>query len=191
MPAQYIPIIASVAGLVLTILAYVFIMPKKKDGKFTNAFSQWMHDFFHFKRLFIEDVLKFCYILATVTCVCMGVLYLIGMESYGYYGSRSTFLQGFLMLLLGPILLRLFYEMGIMAILLVSNVIEINKKMGPLHGEEKPAAPVAPVKPVAPVQQPVAPVAPAQPAGWFCPNCGTKNDAGNCFCCNCGTKNPN
>lgn len=93
--------------------------------------------------------------------------------------------------IVGLALLRLTYEMSVMAILLVSNVIEINKKMGPLHGEEKPAAPVAPVKPVVPVQQPVAPVAPVQPAGWFCPNCGTKNDAGNCFCCNCGTKNPN
>lgn len=53
-------------------------------------------------------------------------------EYYGYFGmtfTQSTFLYGLGIMLLGPLVLRVTYEFVMMAILLVQNVIDINRKM--------------------------------------------------------------
>ena len=53
-------------------------------------------------------------------------------EYYGYFGTtftQSTFLYGLCIMLLGPLVLRVTYEFVMMAILLVQNVIAINRKM--------------------------------------------------------------
>ena len=55
-------------------------------------------------------------------------------------------------MILGPIVLRITYEFMMLAILLVKNVIDINKK---LPAPEAPVAPKAPVAPVEPVAEPV------------------------------------
>ena len=71
---------------------------------------------------------------------------------------------------------------------------------GPPQSQVAPVAPVAPVVPVAPapvIEIPVevpAPVieipveAPVVSDSFFCPNCGTKLEAGTLFCTECGTK---
>ena len=53
--------------------------------------------------------------------------------------TQSTFLYGLGILLLGPLVLRVTYEFVMMAILLVQNVIAINRKM-----KAPAAAPVSP-----------------------------------------------
>ena len=59
--------------------------------------------------------------------------------------------------------MRLAYEIIMMFILVVKNVIDINRKLPePVKEEKIPEAPVAPVAPAAPVT-PVAPTAPATP----------------------------
>ena len=76
---------------------------------------------------------------------------------YDYYygatiGGQSYFLPGLLLMVLGPIVLRITYEFMMLTILLVKNVIDINKK---LKAPEAPVAPKAPVAPVEPVAEPV------------------------------------
>lgn len=101
-------------------------------------------------------------------------------------------------MVLGPIAVRLCYELLMMAVLLLKNVISINRKLKnqnersadadlfavpELHRTQpaKPAAPVAPVVPVAPAQ----PETPAQPvAPSFCTRCGAHLDE-NGHCPNC------
>ena len=62
--ASVLQTIALVA-LVFVILLYVLIMPRKRDGTFSNRFAQWLHDFFRFKKLYLESVLRFIYAFAT------------------------------------------------------------------------------------------------------------------------------
>ena len=166
--------LGSVAALVVTILLYIKVMPRKLDGTFDNPWLQRLHDFFHFKKLYLEEVLKFLYVLATVATVCVGVFMLLSYYeswSWSYYGGghttkESLFLYGLLMIVGGPISVRLAYEVLMMFILVVKNVIDINNKM-PKVGEK-----------------PVEYVAPAN----TCPNCGKELLDGASFCTGCGHK---
>ena len=129
-------VIGAIASVILTILLYVKVMPRKLDGTFANNFQQFLHDYFHFKKLYLEEVLKFAFVLASVACVVCGVLLLISVDPYGWYSkysgwhAESTFGYGLALIFGGPISLRLAYEGIMMFILLVKNVMEINAKLG-------------------------------------------------------------
>ncbi len=129
-------------AIAATVLLYIFILPKRKNGKL-NAFLQQLHDFFNVKKLYLEEVLKFLYVLSTVLVICGGFFTMLSYEYSWYYGGRdSLFVEGLLIMLVGPIVLRLIYEGTMMFILLVKNTMEINNK---LKGAEKaPAEPELP-----------------------------------------------
>ena len=223
--------IGLVVGLILTILVYVLVMPKKKDGNLSK-FGQFLHDIFRFKDLFIEKVLRFFYVFQTLTTMCMGFFLLFGQgtsllgmlsgsskssmssmlgssRSYTY----STFWIGLIVLIIGPIIIRLVYESAMLIIILVTNVKEINKKLGssvskinpenvqPVEQNVTPVTPVAPVVPTAtPVEEVVAspiveevvaaPVEEAPAGNKFCEACGAPLDPDpeSLFCSSCGKK---
>jgi hypothetical protein len=88
-----------------------------------------------------------------------GFILLFGVEThsssfygYGYTTTTSTFGTGILIMILGPIAVRLTYELAIMFITLVQNVADINNKLK--NQNEKPVE----TKTEAPKAQ-----APAQP----------------------------
>ena len=121
---------------------------------------------------------------------------------YSYYsGYRYEWVgyYGLIMMILGPIAIRIVYEFIMMAILLVKNVIQINNKLKNQNDGEAGdifasnfksvvgnSAPVE--QPVyqqtyQPVEQPVYQQA-AQPVVSFCPNCGSMaNPDGTCPNC--------
>lgn len=92
-------------------------------------------------------------------------------------------------MVLGPIAVRLCYELLMMAVLLLKNVISINRKLKNQNERSADADLFAvpelhrtqPAKPVAPVT----PVAPAAPS--FCTRCGAHLDE-NGHCPNCDQK---
>lgn len=126
-----------IIGIVLAVAATVFIcvrvLPKKYDGRLNSKFLQFLHDFFNFKTFYVEALTKFIFVLLTCLCIFVGFLLMFGkFEYYGYFGmtfTQSTFLYGLGIMLLGPLVLRVTYEFVMMAILLVQNVIDINRKM--------------------------------------------------------------
>ncbi len=126
-----------IIGIVLAVAATIFIcvrvLPKKYDGRLDSKFLQFLHDFFNFKTFYIEALTKFIFVLLTCLCIFVGFLLMFGkFEYYGYFGmtfTQSTFLYGLGIMLLGPFVLRVTYEFVMMAILLVQNVIDINRKM--------------------------------------------------------------
>ena len=126
-----------IIGIVLAVAATIFIcvrvLPKKYDGRLDSKFLQFMHDFFNFKTFYIEALTKFIFVLLTCLCIFVGFLLMFGkFEYYGYFGmtfTQSTFLYGLGIMLLGPLVLRVTYEFVMRAILLVQNVIDINRKM--------------------------------------------------------------
>ena len=126
-------IIGILLAIAATIVLYIKVMPKKYDGKLGNKFLQFLHDFFNFKTFYIEALTKFVFVLLTCACIFVGFLLLFGkIEYYGYFGAtfeQSTFLYGLGLMILGPLVLRVTYEFVMMAILLVQNVIAINRKL--------------------------------------------------------------
>ncbi len=139
-------IIGGILSIVLTVLLCIKVLPAKFDGTFSKKILQTLHDYFNFKKLYLESILKVIFSFLSIACVVGGVLYasvgnvlqLINRISialqYGYFGAwiwSSFFLNlicGVAIAVLGPIVLRLIYEGVMMFVLLVKNVIEINKK---------------------------------------------------------------
>ena len=112
-----------ISALVCSILVWVLVMPEKKRPTL-NAFFTFVSDVFNFRSLLIEKILKFTYLLLTLFAILFGFLaFVVSIDD-----GRAA-LIGILVMILGPIVLRLIYELSMMAVLLVKNVIEINNKM--------------------------------------------------------------
>lgn len=212
-------IISFLLAIVATVLAFVFIVPEKRRETL-NAFGRFLHDTFNFKYLIVEKILQALYIFATAYTILGGFFMLFQTtpaysDFYGTsYGSSWLGGYGILVMIVGPIIIRLVYELLMLIIILVKNVISINSKLKNQNGtmqkdffsapdisemkadiqqrvnarreaaQQQPAAPVTPAAPVAPVQTPEAP-AQTEAAPKFCSDCGNKlGDDGSCPNCN-------
>ncbi len=131
-----ISVVASILAVAATIAAMIFLVPAARREKLP-PFMQFIHDLCNFKFLLLEKILQVLYVFSTVFVVFSGFFTLFGQRIYGVY--VPTFGQGLLMMLLGPVLVRVVYECLMLGFLGVKNIIEINKKMpGTLEPEEKP-----------------------------------------------------
>ena len=92
-------IIAILLAIIATVLAFIFIVPAKRREKM-GKFGKFLHDAGNFKFLIVEKILQALYIFFTA-----------------------------LVIILGPIAVRLSYELMMMAVLAVKNIISINSKL--------------------------------------------------------------
>ena len=201
-----ITILAAVLAITATVLALIFIAPEKKRERL-NGFGKFIHDTINFKYLIVEKILQVLYILCTAYVIMLGFFMLFYVQpgyNYGWgYSRPSQWYGGFglVLMIVGPIAVRLAYEGLMMAFLLVKNVIQINSKLK-ANGEEMPdnkfrgneyftrrpapqyAPPAAPYgnAPQANAEQGNADANPAA----VCPRCGAKVDGP--FCGVCGTR---
>ena len=179
-----ITIIALVLALAATVLAFIFIVPEKKNTK-TNAFLKILHDTLNFKYLIIEKILQALYIFATAYIITLGFCMLFYVEigtNYYIYSTPTKWYGGYglLVMIVGPILVRLMYEVLMMFVLLIKNVIQINNKLKNENGKDSADIFATPKIPV--------PKRPAKPATTFCRNCGAKVTENEMFCSNCGAR---
>ena len=134
-------IISLLLAVIATILAFIFIVPEKRE-KGMNKFGRFLHKTVNFKYLIIEKILQAFYILTTVLCIVFGFFMLFSFQevhnySYSYYtGVHTTTTTtrwvgwvGLLIMIFGPLFIRLMYEGFFMMILLVKNVMSINNKL--------------------------------------------------------------
>lgn len=181
--AAILGIISALAG---TVLSFIFIIPESKRKNLPTIF-RFVHDLFNFKFLVLEKVLQALYVLCTLTCIGIGFFMLFsGYDSY-WSGYKSYFLEGLLVMVLGPIAVRLAYEGLMMFILLIKNVIAINNKLKNQNEDgETPDAFAPNFK--ASFTADETPEVPAAPAtGSFCTHCGAPVAEGSAFCTACGT----
>ena len=204
-----VPILCILIAIAATVLAFIFILPEKKRNKLP-AFFRVIHDLFNFKYLVVEKVMQALYIFSTLFTLLYGFLYIFtGFETYSYkvydgysyFGSSNYHYEtgyewhgwkGLLIMIFGPIVLRLTYEGVMMLILLVKNVIQINGKLKNQNENEVGASMFELPKMPAKAEKPAQPEAPATeapateaPRVTFCTKCGTPLNAdGNCP--NCG-----
>ena len=188
-------IISIVAAFIATILLFILVLPDKKRVNL-NGFFKGIADIFNFRTLLIEKIVKFLYTFTTIAAILFG-FFMLFMQEFG----RSLALYGLLVMFISPIAIRLMFEITMMAILLVKNVIEINNKLGYKNSDDKGntaspfAEPKLPKKVEAPAQpkaaaEPAQQAAPAQPkTPSVCATCGTLRANENApFCTNCGAK---
>lgn len=185
MPMDVITIVGAIFAIAAAVLAFIFIIPDKKRAKL-NKFGQFLHDLCNFKFLIIEKILQFCYVLATAYTLICGFFMLFWVESYsGYYYSRSEWYgyYGLLMMILGPIGVRIAYEIFMLALIAVKNIIQINNKIKNQNEDDAASDPFATPN----VSNYVAPQAEATAPNAFCPYCGAPKKPDE-FCSNCGQK---
>lgn len=127
-------IIAVILGIAATVLAFILIVPEKRREN-QGAFCKFLHDLCNFKFLVVEKVLQALYIFSTAFVILYGVLQLFNVQP-NYWTGGNTWMGGvgLLYIILGPIVVRLSFEMMMMVILLVKNVISINHKLASQSG---------------------------------------------------------
>ncbi len=108
-----------IISIVIAILGglTVYFIFLRKENKFTGALK-WFHDFFNFKKLLLEDILKVSYLILAAY---------ITLSSFGYIGVNVGLFFG--MLIGGNIALRIVYETSILLIKICQNTSEINNKL--------------------------------------------------------------
>ena len=193
-------LVAVMLALIATILAFIFIIPEKRRAHL-GGFGRFMHDFLNFKFLVIEKIIQFCYVLATALTFFGGFAALFSFErsySFDYYsgtyatGSRWIGYYGFIIMILGPIAVRLVYELFMMAIIAVKNIIQINNKLKNQNENTTkapqqifaPSPAPSPAPQAKPEPQPAPAPASEKPKDRFCFKCGTPVDE-NGVCPNC------
>jgi len=115
----YIALIIGIAlALIITILVYMFVVPNSAR-KHLPGFLRVIHDLVNFKTMILEPVIKILYLFCSVGCICVGILLLFG----------SSWIVGIILLIAGPLVLRIIYEMIMLFVLQVQNTISINRKL--------------------------------------------------------------
>ena len=181
-------VVATILAIVVTVLAFIFIVPEKRREKL-NAFGKFLHDTCNFKYLVVEKIFQALYIFATAAVILNGFFMLFTVVYGQWLGG-----YGILVMILGPIVIRLVYELLMMVIILIKNVISINNKLKNQNGDNATgdvfASPDISGVREAIKQQVEAKKAetaeekPAAPAAKFCIKCGAKLDEnGNCPNC--------
>ena len=108
-------IIAAILAIVGGILVYFLFVKAKADPK--GKFLKWLKDFLAFKIMWIEPILKVVYYIATIFIV-------LNSFSFLALGGNGV-LMWLLTLVLGPIIIRVFYEATMMFIMIWRNTRDI------------------------------------------------------------------
>ncbi len=190
-----ISVLALVLAVVATALAFVVVL-SKKGRESQNPFMKFLVNVCDFRSLIIEKILKALYIFSTSYVILKGVL---GIFDFGSYNYGLNLITSILTAVLGPIAVRIAYELLMLTVILVKNVIQINNKLSKLTGDKTSndvnfdtdlselkkfaPAPKAPVAPAAPAT-PAAPAVPTQQT-VYCEKCGTPYDPTKGGCPNC------
>ncbi|MBQ3667957.1 MAG: hypothetical protein II920_01895 [Clostridia bacterium] len=144
-----VSIIATILALAATIVMFILVFPQKRKDKL-NGFFKTVRKLLSSEYLLIEKILHFLYVFSTILSILLGVLMLFWFEtrySYSYYYDYSSSYTrwygyyGITLLVFGPIMLRVIYEIFMMFINLVKNTMDIrnhlinNKVSDPFNAE--------------------------------------------------------
>lgn len=138
-------VMAALAAIAATVLFCIFLMPEKKAKKLPK-FLRVIRDVLNMKELYLEKVLRVLYVCTTLFCIIAGGLMFFFGFGRDYWSGGVQWYGGYGLLLMigGPIALRLVFEGLMMFILLVKNTMQINNKLKAQEApvEEKAEEPV-------------------------------------------------
>ena len=109
---QIISIVVAIAG---AFVMFFLFLPKKNEGKF-KGFAKWLYNFFDFKTMTLEVILKICY-MVTAFYLTLSSLSFIAINPLMFFGQ----------LILGNLIARITYEGAILLLKIHKELSEINK----------------------------------------------------------------
>ena len=112
-------IIAIILAIIGGILVYFLFVKSKTAPK--GKFLTWLKDFLAFKIMWIEPILKVVYYIATIFIILYSFTFLGMMNILG----GAAFLMFIMFLILGPVVIRIAYEMTMMFIMIWRNTRDI------------------------------------------------------------------
>lgn len=110
-------IVAIVIALIGGIALYFTFLSKKNENKF-QGFLGWMYSFLTFKKLLAENLLRITYTILAIFIT----LYSFTLVNVGFFAF-------ILVLVIGNLLLRIFFEFALIKLLICKNTTEINDKL--------------------------------------------------------------
>ena len=114
-------IIAAILAIIGGILVYFLFVKSKAEPK--GKFTKWLKDFLAFKVMWIEPIMKVVYYIATIFVILYSFTYF---SMFNLLGGMA-FLMFILTLVLGPVIVRILYEMTMMFIMIWRNTKDISE----------------------------------------------------------------
>lgn len=110
-------VIGVMVAIILGVVLYFTFLSKKNEGKFTGA-KEKIYNFLNFNKFYLEEISKLLYAVMTSVVTVLGIILLF-----------VNFPVGFMLLVIGNIVLRITYEAVMMFIVLCRNTVSIDKKL--------------------------------------------------------------
>ena len=127
-------------SIAAAVLAFIFIIPADRVPR--NGLFIFLHNLLNFKYFIIEKIMSFLYVFSTAATLIGGFFYLFTVKEdyYPYYNYNEGYYDyrietewvgywGFVIMILGPIVVRLVYELIMMGLTTIRNIAEINRKI--------------------------------------------------------------
>ena len=111
-----------VLSLVVALILFFGLVIRKKDPE--SGFAKWWKEFLNFRKIWIAGIMKFVYIFGSLLCIFGGIALMI----YGLWEGREPgimILVGLGTMIVGPISLRLTFEMTMLFVGLWENTADI------------------------------------------------------------------
>lgn len=116
--------VALILALIISLVAYFGFV---KSGKtYAQKFVNWLKEFLNFKRIFIENLLKFGYLFVAVY---------ITIYSFGLI--KLSFWAFLLVLIVGNIIVRLIFEFSLMMIMIWKNTSKVSSDLNKIVNKDK------------------------------------------------------
>lgn len=109
--------IGVIAAIILACVVFFTFMKPSNEGKFTGV-KEWFYNFLNFNKFYLEDVIKFLYVLCAAVITVIGVVMLF-----------VNFLTALILIFVGNVCLRISYELLMMFIILCKKSASIDKKL--------------------------------------------------------------
>ena len=180
-------LVAFIASIVLTVIGYKrFVIGSDSKLNIDPRDQRTWGPFLNFDTLIIDRVIKALYMFNAIFLALATVVGVIAALFAGFEEFLLAVLGGAILLAVGELLLRLFYELVMMTVVIARNTSAIKREL--CKDEVADADGISSLTP-APVPEPEPEPAPApEPVAPTCPQCGATVSPDDKFCTSCGFK---
>lgn len=121
-------VLGLVFGVIGAFVIFFVFMARKNEGRYTGRLAK-LYDFLNFRFYIIENVLKFCYVLAACLCTAIGLFMAL---------TVVELTRGLVLLVGGNLAARIVFEFVMMLVKACRSLGELKKEeKSPVYIEEK------------------------------------------------------